>query len=54
VAEFVIHAEFLHLASAVSEEAVVVGVPLFEVAKANPMRVAPVRADVDDVTRGQL
>jgi hypothetical protein len=48
VSEFVIHAEYPHLAPAVvSEEAVAVGVPLFEVAKANPMRVAPIRADVD-------
>jgi hypothetical protein len=42
-------AESLHLASAaVSEKAVAVGVPLFEVAKTNPMAVAAVRADVDD------
>jgi hypothetical protein len=38
----------LHLASAaVSEEAGVVGVPLFEMAKTNPMRVAAAHADVD-------
>jgi hypothetical protein len=40
--------ESLHLASAaVSEEAGAVGVPLFEVAKANPMGIAAVHADVD-------
>lgn len=41
-------ADFLHLASpAVSEEVGAVLVPAFEMAKANPMRVAAVRADVD-------
>ena len=42
-------AESLHLApAAVREKAVVVGVPLFEVAKTNPMAIAPVHADLDD------
>jgi hypothetical protein len=34
--------------TAVSEKSVAVGVPLFEVAKTNPMAIAAVRADVDD------
>ena|SRR5487761_753777 len=41
-------AEFLHLAStAISGKAIPVGVPLFEVARTNPMAIAAVHADVD-------